>query len=496
MGRYISFAKLNKKYLYLVFSILFLILEDIAFGYNYNDSFKPLFEDNASENFSEHYLIKNICCYIVTFILSLILYIKERKLLKISDFGDNSSFSSSNSKIKYIYHDNNAYPSKKKTLLNFLFIVFIWILNENLIKIFSFLKDLDFWMIEIIIISYMTSIMFKTKIYRHHKLVIFLNLIPVLFKIIVIILSFQDECNKDNNDNDNDIDYYYNYNFIDNSFNMCLSRNEIGFFYNKTGYNLTGGLKNYYVKNAYLVPIGIFAYIILITLRSYINSSIKWSMDLEYISEKKLLMIYGLIGAIICSIPCYISTFYECKNENGKAIIFDYICKVKHDYKLYFDSFIAVYKILKKKDYVWIIKTIFGIICFYFNKYFSMLTIKYFTPIHLIFSFPVYYFTQKIVLIINTLIQEQSFFSANRINFIEAKFSLDILGDILSSIGFLIYLEIIELNFCGLNYYLRRKMPEKAYFEEYGYLEIEDDVKDENENEKKDEKEMINYTPN
>ena len=134
------------------------------------------------------------------------------------------------------------------------------------------------------------------------------------------------------------------------------------------------------------------------------------------------------------------------------------------------------------------LKTILGIICFYFNKYFSMLTIKYFTPIHLIFSFPVYYFTQKIVLIINTLIQEKSFFSANRINFIEAKFSLDILGDILSSIGFLIYLEIIELNFCGLNFYLRRKISERADIEKnenLGIGEEEENLGVENEDEMK-----------
>ena len=110
-----------------------------------------------------------------------------------------------------------------------------------------------------------------------------------------------------------------------------------------------------------------------------------------------------------------------------------------------------------------------------------MLIIKYFTPVHLIFSFPVYYFTQKIILIINTLIQEKAFFSVNRINYIEAKFSLDILGDILSSFGFLIYLEIIELNFCKLNHNLRRKISERADDEKYMSLGIEDKVENEKE---------------
>ena len=480
MGGYISFAKFNRKHLYIVSSILFMNLKEVVlFGYNYNDSFKPLFDDQVFENFSKHYLIKNILCYIIIFILSFILYKIESKNLEMKSLNNLNkenitSFNSSNSKIKYIHHDNQSAYLSNKSILYFLFIVFLWILDENLIQLFSFLKDLDFWMIEIIIISYMTSIMFKKKIYLHQKMIIFLNLFPILFKIITITLSFKDECNKDDND------YYYCYDYKNN---RCLSRNEVNSFNENAKIKLNGGLKNYYVKNDYLIPIGVFVYLILITLRSYVNSSIKWLMDLKYISEKKLLMIYGLMGAIISSIICIITTFIECKNKEEKADIYDYICKVKYDNKLYFDNFIAV-----KYNWIIILKAIIGIICFYFNIYFSILIIKNFTPVHLIFTFPVYYFIKKIVLIINTLIQEKTVFSANRINYIEAKFILDTSGDILSTIGFLIYLEIIELNFCGLNFYLRRKISERADIEKYenlGIGEEEENLGVENEDEMK-----------
>jgi len=489
MGKYISFAKFNKKHLYIVFSILSLILKDVMFGYNYNDSFEPLFSsEQAYENFSENYLIKNILCYIVTFILSFVfLKIERRRIrrdsLKKIENDDNVSVISSTSKIKYIHNYGKIAYLSSNTFLFFLFIIFIWILDENLIQLFSFLKDLDFWMIEIIIISYMTSIMFKEKIYLHHKVIIYFNLIPVICKIIAIILSFRDKCNIDNED-----DYYYIYNYDNetNHFDMCLSKNENASFYNETGIVLNGGLKNIYVKNTILVPIGIFVYIILITARSYANSSIKWLMDLKYISEKKLLMIYGLMGGIICSIICIITTSFECKGETTEKDIYDYICKVKYENKSYFDNFNAFPQIFQdnKNPLVNILKTVLGIICFYFNKYFSILIIKNFTPVHLIFSFPVYYLIQKIILIINTLIKEHSFFSKNRINYIEAKFSLDVSGDILSSIGFLIYLEIIELNFCKLNYNLRRIISDRADDEKYGYLGIEDEDEIENEMEK------------
>ena len=219
-------------------------------------------------------------------------------------------------------------------------------------------------------------------------------------------------------------------------------------------------------------------------------------MDLKYISENLLFIIYGFIGTIICSIICIITSLNKCKNLNSqnKADFFDYICKVEYENKTYIDNFQIFYNTISKKKstFIEILKTCIGIIFFFFNKYYSMLIIKNFTPVHLIFSFPVYYATQKIVLIINTLIREKKFFSVNRINYIESKFSLDFTGDILSSIGFLVYLEIIELNFCGLNYNLKRKISERAAFELYGNLGIDDDEEEsESEEEKKEENEGL-----
>ena len=38
------------------------------------------------------------------------------------------------------------------------------------------------------------------------------------------------------------------------------------------------------------------------------------------------------------------------------------------------------------------------------------------------------------------------------------KYTLDISGDFLSTLGFMIYLEIIELNFCGFNYDIKKEI--------------------------------------
>ena len=453
MAKYISLGKFNKNHLYIVYSIFFLILKDVITGYNYNNSFLEVFSQGSQENFSQHIIIHDIFCYLYTFIMSLFLYRKEIKY-----FGENSLIEDNNKenkptkhnkhnsvyKIKYIHLDHNKVINNvkysKNSIYFFIFFIFLWIAEEQLIEIYSILKDLDFWMIELIIISYLNSKMFGLEIFQHQLLVIYYNLIPIILKIIAISLSFKDE---------NNLDYEQN-----------------GYTY-KT----EGRLKNLYVIYIWLIPVGVIIYLCLITLRSYVNCKIKWFMDLKSISSKKLLMIYGIMGTIICSIVCVITTFKECEEVevNSKPDIYNYICIVNltsnNKTKKYFDSFYVYFKNLKdfKSIIIELIKIIFEINCFYFNKYYSILIIKYLTPVHLIISFPVYYLCQKITLFTNTLIRKGEFFySDKKINYIEAKFSLDISGDILSIIGFLIYLEIIELNFCNLDFNLRKSIINRA----------------------------------
>ena len=43
-----------------------------------------------------------------------------------------------------------------------------------------------------------------------------------------------------------------------------------------------------------------------------------------------------------------------------------------------------------------------------------------------------------------------------------AHFLIAFLADFLSALGYLVYLEIIELNFCGLNKYIKRRLMQKG----------------------------------
>jgi hypothetical protein len=294
-------------------------------------------------------------------------------------------------------------------------------------------------MIEIIILSYFNWKMFKIKAYLHQQLIMILNLLPTISKLISIIISFLDKYNIKGD--------YYEYKYPE-------------------GYEETK-LKNLYVLFVYLIPVGILIYLILITLRAYVNSNLKVFMDYKNIHPFKLLLIYGSFGTIISIVTCLITTFVNCGEIGTRKNIYDYICKIQYNNKKYFDSFVAYYYSFEGDNKLLnilseIFKNIFATLFFFAQKYFSIKIIEHFTPTHLIFSFPVYFFVQKIVLIITTAIKEQSFFSKNHINKIEYKFTSDFLGDILSIFGFLVYLEIIELNFCNLDYNLRRNIMERA----------------------------------
>ena len=332
------------------------------------------------------------------------------------------------------------------------------------------LKDLDFWFVELIVIAVIYSKLFKFNIYRHQKYAILFNLSLSITKIIAIILSFCDE-------NHNDYLWYSD--------------------------------KLPFLK----IIIGIIIYLVLITIRSYINSKIKVYMDLKYISANKLLIFYGFFGTITYTIICLISTFIECRpssifSKPNSTSNLNYICNVPFKYYFndsqviladnktkYLDNFEIYFKTFQSSSSWEIFKEIiiifFAGITYFYYKYFCLLMIKFLSPIHYIFSNEIYFSLKKIVLPINTAIYEGSFFVEGHIEYITGKFILDTTGDYLSLLGFLVFLEIIELNFYDLNKNLRRKIMDRSVEESINLLEDNfphDDDDDDDDDNKEDRK--------
>ena len=379
---------INKNYKYILLALFFGVLNNSIEGINYYNTFQTfrLVPSDTQVEYSSHFLIRQVFYYFGTFIISIIFTVYESKknrrinnsinrktINTVESSKTNSSGANSRaaSQIIYIYKGLKDYS--KIPFIHFIIIIFLWVLIEQIIEKYNrTLSHLDFWMFELIRISLLSAKIFKLEIYSHQKFVLIFNLIPIIFKIITIILSF-----KSNEDNESNNKYKDN----------------------------NGNLKFLYLVYWFLIPLSLFIYIPLITIKSYVYIKMKWLMDLKYISVHKLLLYYGFIGAFLYSIICIISTFYECKvSTDDNTNIYDYICGFKDDdnQKIYFENYSLYFKISSKLEQILleILALILGIITFFYYKYFSVMIIKFLTPVHLILISPMYFFFFKLVLII------------------------------------------------------------------------------------------------
>ena len=179
------------------------------------------------------------------------------------------------------------------------------VVQEILDDIFykSKLRALEFWMFELPLLSYLNLKYFKFKIHLHHKLVIYLNLIICgINKIIKLIFFIKDE------------------------------NGNPGF--------------NCFEENWGVIPLGILTYLIIMISRAFALSEIKVLMQYKYFSPIKLLILYGIIGAIITIIIGAISSLFECST----SLKLD-ICKIGDNDKTYLENFMIWINIKNKFNF-------------------------------------------------------------------------------------------------------------------------------------------------
>ena len=258
-------------------------------------------------------------------------------------------------------------------------------------------------MFELIIIYFFMKRIFNVKLYKHQILSFLIIIFPFIFKVGTIILSI---ISHDNND-----------------------------------------------------P-GIILYIILLISDSYILTEIKSFMDIRFISIPEILMYFGLFGSIICLIITLASSYIECPHFQKDICDIPYIENNKTNY--YFENYKIYFSGFKENPMENIAVNLIGNFSFFLEWLFSLLVVKHLSPIHKIFSTPFYFFSQKTLLAIITLCKEQNFFVKNKIRYILWKFILDITGDFIALLALMVYLEIIELNFCEFNHDTRKSIAIRA----------------------------------
>ena len=444
----ISPGQINKSLLYIFLIGISSVLNRFIYGYNYIGCFFPMniyrslhnWILNKDDECPRHRIFDSLFSYIGVIFISLIFLreknindknetinnIEEKKTLE--DLDSNKENNNRNF-LNLKYDGTKEYLKSTKGIFYYIFILFLWIAEENLLLIYvDIFQDLDFWFFELIFVSIIYSRLFSSKILSHQKLGMAISIIiGSILKISSISVTFN------SNDPNDDI---------------------------------------FYKKHPWLIFF-VFFYLLLIILRSYVNTQIKIFFDLKYISQRVLLTSYGIAGFIILglmgiftsNVPCpeelgnFVCKFNISINNTNNEIYYDTNNHTNNSTIYYYDNLSIYYESAENMG-IRLIVIILGIITFFFDKYYSTLIIKLYSPVHFIFSFPIQYFLEKTFLLIFTAI----FFIGNLFTKEEQlpKFLTDEIGDIFSIIGFLIYLEIIKLHFCKLDYDLSDNITNRA----------------------------------
>ena len=440
--KWISLGDWNKYYFLILLLFTVDILDDYICGEDYNSNFNmtKLFPTEIQTNLYKHSTVHQIFKYIGVLFISIILFKYERKTTKKESNNNNLIKNDNNlvtiykstSKIELIHtkkqNNLNIYVSP----LSVFFIISIWVVNRYLTEIYlrSGFKDLNFWIFEIALISYFHSKLFNLKIYNHQKCAIIFNLIICsLFRLISFFISFK-------SDEDSSI----------------------------------------YPNNYYYIPIGIVFYLITITLRAYSITKIKWLIDIKYISSIKVLINSGLIGIISFSIIITLETLIKCPDIKVTPFLcnISYYDENKNITSLYIDNIYVYFKILKgdiiktenitKEIIIEVVVIFLGMIFYFLYLYLYVLIIKNLSPIHCMFTNTIYYIVSSLLLLLNNKITTGYYFQGEeKLTLYKFyKFIFDFSADFISFFCLLIYLEIIELNFCKLNINLRNRIIQRS----------------------------------
>jgi len=422
----IKFGDYNSNYKYIYLVIIFNFLSYfINYGYLAEFLFSNQAEDYYKDNettpgdlYKHPYFIDNINFFCII-IISFILY-KIRAIKSDINYQNNENKLANASEIRLIHNDIKKNLNQNISFLKLVFILSYWVVIDHITRILESLMIFDYWMFELLFICIITSKLLNTQIYWHQKLGIIINSVTCFILGIIKFIKI----------------YHYNNNDANTSY-FC-------------------------VKYLWFIPISIIIYLFIVNSTSYIFTKLKFYMDLKFISQTKLLILYGLIGFILNSIACSIETSFKCYGENK-----DFFCKIteyknnniESEYYSYVENIVIFFddfsRLPKKEFIIEIFLFLFGIIFYYGSIYFEILVIKCLTPMHFMFSSLIYLLIMELIFLIQNIISGSGSGSYD-VSYQNSISILNIIAYIISLIGFMIYLEIIELNFCKLNYNLRK----------------------------------------
>ena len=333
---------------------------------------------------------------------------------------------------KGIIHNKTAKKSKKTFLQIFLF-CFLFVFHTEIKKIL-YILDFQFfniWTFDIFFMIFFLNKYFVVYFYKHQRYsIFFIILTSAVLLVISSILPFTKE----------------NGEYI-NSYQVAK---KIGSYF-------------------YSIPLFLF-FILLSFIYSFSRVIGKVLMQIKFISPYILIIFLGITG-IIFTLICYSIS----KNTNYEDSIYIYIKSMnnkseKSKFEFYFELFV--------------VSPIYSFIMF-MEIIFELLTVYYLNPLFILITNNLCY---GVIQLITFIVEYKKEYGIPII----LQFLCEEFAEIFALLGYSIYLEIIELRFCGLDSDLKRRISERGEVEIRKAIDsqgILNEEKEEEQNEESDEEE-------
>ena len=408
----IGLGKVKNALWYLLLAALFRSLNHLIYGLKDQDGDGEISFYAHGSILKDHKLLQSIIKFFGITVLSFLYFKIENQEIKKTtlktdlnneEISDSIVSKNENSKFLLIY--NEVEIDNEKYISQILFIGFMLGFVE-LMDQFYYLaapKGTDYWIFEIFFTAIFIKRIFKIKLYRHQ---IFSVFFIVILCSIMKILSF-----------------------------LEIKKSPIN-----------------------LVDILFISYYLLICfIRSYVYTKIKWFMDIRYISNSKILFIYGLFGFFTSLIICILAN------------------TVRY-FKTTYGNYSFQSNLINWWEFIVEIILIIVYMCLNFlAKYYYIQILKIFSPIHVIITNSLYYFFIELV----SNIYELFHFFDDKVNkdgkirlIFTIVFSLFI--NIFSLFGYLVYVELIEIKCCGLNYNLKKNIIIRSKIDSFGNVGLDE----------------------
>jgi len=459
---FISIGNCSKYNIYFIVSILCYFMIDLIYGLNSSNKEKPARLFSFRPKIRDHNLLADFIRFASVFFGGLFLYIFDKyNNNKGSD--ELSEFENMNNDF---FQDN--INSRRKYIIIVSVLFSLYIIFTDFIGMAPYV---GFWTFEILYISIISHFIFKIKIYKHKKLAIIIMLIISILDLVGYALPWT----KHKNSKEMDI-------LTDKStFDTIIIK-----------------------YGTYAIPLLFLANELNHVQRDYVWIQSKHLMDVRAYLPSKLFMILGSVGFIFVFIFFIIFTFIPCKTftniqkvnntyinlDTGEPLQFykeycslkNYDTKTKTLYLLY-DSFELVIKDYSNTDRDNMLE-IFVLIPLLFifhgiNEISRLMMVRYTDPNNILIYKNIHLFLQRIIKIIINKGDEQY------ITFLQ--FFLAEFKELVSIISNMIYIEVIELNFCGLDYELKKNIDKRGLKDIQQNFNVINKDNDDNDNEEMDE---------